>query len=194
MPRHDLKKLQTRLHWIEDYASGLSSTQIVAKYVSDGATERKFRTAREAALGIGLLRQDEDVIGSGFKIDHDIMNRINSSKQNKNSDTDQTATQINNASKRNENEYNVSDDILNIDEVKVLKEIANKWKARNTAPTDKNNTTRNSAHWIKLNKPLFEMCKIHAKNENISLDHLVTSALMEYLRINHSSIKSDIQT
>ena len=82
MPRHDLKKLQSRLHWIEDYASGLSSTQIVAKYMSDGATERKFRTARQAALGVGLLRQDEDVIGSGFKIDQDIMDRLNSSKIN----------------------------------------------------------------------------------------------------------------
>lgn len=193
MPRHDLKKLQSRLHWIEDYASGLSSTQIVAKYVSDGATERKFRTAREAALGVGLLRQDEDVIGSGFKIDQDIMDRLNSSKINKSRVTDQTAAETNNGCNLNKNEPYNSDEILNLDEVKVLKEIADKWTARNAAYTDKSTTRRNSAHLIKLNKPLFEMCKIHAKKENISLDHLVTLALMEYLRINHSSKKKDLE-
>jgi len=188
MPRHDLKKLRSRLHWIEDYASGLSAAQIVAKYVKNGATERKFRTAREAALGVGLLLQDDDVIGSGFKIDQEILDKINSSKHNDKREKDQTAIRTSYCSDLNENES----DFFDLDEVKALKEIATKWKVKNTGLTHKNTSTRNSAHWIKLNKPLFEMCKVYAKKEKISLDQLVTLALMEYLRTKHSSIKADI--
>jgi len=176
MPRHDLKKLRSRLHWIEDYAIGLSAAQIMSKYQSEGATERKFRTARVAALDMGLLKPDEDLVGSGFTIDEKIMNRIRSPEINESKKLDQIASHGDKAA--------IIYDIFQADEVKALKEIVVKWKKRDLEFTKGKAGSRDLAHWIKLNKPLFEMCKIYAKKSNISLDQLVTLALMDYLRIN----------
>ena len=188
MPRYDIKKLRSRLHWIQDYASGLSASQIVLKYTSEGATERKFRTAREAALNVGLLTEDEDVVGSGFKVDENIMRRIRSPEIVRVGKTEQVTSQDNGVEKetRSHNSY----DGFEEDEVKALKEIVVKWKKRDLEFTKKNQRALETAHWIKLNKPLFEMCRLYAQKTNISLDQLVTLALVEYLRTNKISSES----
>jgi len=188
MPRYDIKKLRSRLHWIQDYANGLSASQIVLKYTGEGATERKFRTAREAALNVGLLIENEDVVGSGFKLDEIIMGRIRSPEIIKVEKPEQRGSS--NYTVGKETRQGISADGFEEDEIKTLREIVVKWKKRDLEFTKKNPIAREKAHWIKLNKPLFEMCTLFAQKNNISLDKLMTLALMEYLRTNRISIES----
>ena len=185
MPRHDIKKLRSRLNWIEDYSKGMSASQIVNKYECEGATERKFRTAREAALDLGLLVTDNDLIGTGFKINNDVLNRIKPHEKDQVEKTKEPISHKQNSEKSHDSKIDAYS--FEEDEIRILKDIIKKWRSRGSEFEKRPSSNVDAAHWIKINKPLLEMCALHAKRSNISMDRLVTMALMEYLKTNRIS-------
>lgn len=69
MAKINYNLLRQRIHWVDDYAAGMTRAQVVEKYSSEGATAGSLRTVIDAAGEIGLITGSHASTGGGVSMD-----------------------------------------------------------------------------------------------------------------------------
>ena len=81
MAKINYKLLRERIHWLDDYAAGLTRAQVVDKYSSEGVTAGSLRTVIDAATATGLISGSYSSTGGGVRMDLKVREELMANKE-----------------------------------------------------------------------------------------------------------------